>query len=394
MRILYYYWDEFNGEDCQDAMTRLGHEVHVVKAPSSSYNLSQDIRERLEYLLPQEEDGKRYYDLVYTFDYYPGVSEMCQRFGMPYVSWIFDCPHYSLDSPTVNNSVNRIYVFDKSLYKEMLGKGVDTIRYSPLGVNSERLQAFCNDLDKETDGKIIYWHDVCFLGNLYDNEYNFYDQVEYLPEELKGYVDGVIAAQERFFGIDLFSDNSVFSKERVEELRKYINFENKGNYSLDYDRVLMDILRKKVTVNERHSVLEEMGKHFDTVLYTTPGAKPIEGVANLGMAHYITKMPAVFRRSKINLNITLRSILSGIPLRALDIMAAGGFLLTSYTAEIDEYFIDGVDLAIAMTPEEMVQKAAYYLEHEDERKEIARAGQRKVLEQFDYLKLLPVVLGE
>lgn len=394
MRILYYYWDEFNGEDCQDALTRLGHEVHVVNAPSSSYVLTPEMESRLEFLLPQEEDGKRYYDMVYTFDYYPGVSEMCQRFGMPYVSWVFDCPHYSLDSPTVKNPVNRIFVFDRSLYNEMLGKGIETVRYSPLGVNSERLSDFCNELDKETDGEIIYWHDVCFLGNLYDNEFNFYDQVGYLPDTLRGYVDGVITAQERFFGMDLFSDRSVISKECIEDLRKYITFEDKGNFALDYDRVLLDILRKKVTVNERRNILTEMGKRFDTVLYTTPGARPIENVANLGMAHYITKMPAVFRRSKINLNITLRSILSGIPLRVLDIMAAGGFLLTSYNPEIANFFEDGEDLALATTPEEMVEKTAYYLEHEDERKAIARAGQQKVLEQFDYLKLLPVVLGE
>lgn len=394
MRILYYYWDEFNGEDCQDAMTRLGHEVHVVRAPSSSYVLSPDMQKKFDELLLPREDGHRYYDLVYSFDYYPGVSEMCQKYSIPYISWVFDCPHYSLHSPTVSNSVNRIYVFDRSLYDEMLAKGVGTVYYSPLGVNSDRLSSFCEKMDSENEGEIIYLHDVCFLGNLYDNEYNFYDQVSYLPEKIRGYADGVIASQERFFGIDLFSNSSVISKELISDLRKYISFEDKGNFSLDYDKVLLDILRKKVTVNERRNILTQMGRRFDTVLYTTPGAKPIENVANLGMAHYITKMPAVFRRSKINLNITLRSILSGIPLRVLDIMAAGGFLLTSYNPEIANFFQDGVELSIAITPEEMVQKAAYYLEHEDERREIARAGQRKVLEQFDYLKLLPVVLGE
>ena len=142
------------------------------------------------------------------------------------------------------------------------------------------------------------------------------------------------------------------------------------------------------------SQLEKMGERFDTVLYTMPGAKPIAGVSNLGIADYTTKMPLVFRRSKINLNITLRSIISGVPLRVMDILAAGGFLITTYQKEIEEYFEDGKELVIARTPEEMLELTAYYLEHEDERKEIAAAGQKKVYEEFAYTKLLPKILGD
>ena len=76
----------------------------------------------------------------------------------------------------------------------------------------------------------------------------------------------------------------------------------------------------------------------------------------------------------------------------MDVLAAGGFLLTTYTSEIAEYFQDGVDLAIARTPEEMYAKAEYYLEHEEERKKIAINGQKKVFEKFAYTKLLPRVL--
>lgn len=138
--------------------------------------------------------------------------------------------------------------------------------------------------------------------------------------------------------------------------------------------------------------MEMMGKYFDTVIYTNPDARPIEGVNNLGLANYTTKMPRVFHRSKINLNISLRSILSGVPLRVVDILAAGGFLITNYQAEIAEYFEDGKELVIAYTPEDMVEKTAYYLSHDEERKEIAKNGQKKVYEKFAYTKLLPEIL--
>jgi spore maturation protein CgeB len=386
MRILYYSWDEFNGEDCRDAMVRLGHQVDTIKIQMEGYDLTPEMEKAFEEKLT---DG---YDLVFSFDFFPNISEFCQKHNIPYISWVFDCPHYTLDSHITNNSANRIYLFDRKLYEQMLGKGINTIRYSPLAVNAERLSKLCHDLDAETGGNIVYQHDVCFLGSLYDNEYNFYDQVKYLPPYLKGYVDAVIAAQERVFGADFFTMESIFSDEHVRQLREFIKFEETGKYQINYDNVIRDILRKKVTVNERHHILEQMGRHFDTVLYTHHGARDIPRVCNMGVADYYTKMPKVFHRSKINLNITLRSILSGVPLRVIDILAAGGFLITNYQEEIAEYFVDGQDLVIAYTPEDMVEKTAYYLEHEDERKAIALNGQKKVLENFAYTNLLPTIL--
>ena len=76
----------------------------------------------------------------------------------------------------------------------------------------------------------------------------------------------------------------------------------------------------------------------------------------------------------------------------LDVLAAGGFLITTYQEEIDEYFENGKELVIAHTPEEMIELTAYYLEHEDERKTIAENGQKKVFEKFAYTKLLPKIL--
>ncbi|SDA42024.1 Glycosyl transferases group 1 [Butyrivibrio sp. INlla18] len=393
MRILYYDWDEFNGGDCRDAMKRLGHQVDVLKLNMKGFDLTPEIEGKIKELVTKKEvDGKRYYDLLYSFDFFPNISEACQKYGIPYVSWVFDCPHYTLDSHVTNNPVNRIFVFDKVLYQNMVNKGVKTINYSPLGVNEKRLGELCQKLDQETGGEVAYEHDVSFLGNLYDNEYNFYDQVNFLPPILKGYTDAVIKAQERVFGADFFTEEEIYPYEKVKELRQYIQFEQTGKYEIDYDGVMLDILRKKVTVNERRNILTEMGKRFNTVLYTSPGTKPIEGVCDLGLASYNEKMPRVFHRSKVNLNITLRSILSGVSLRVIDILAAGGFLITNYQAEIAEYFEDGVDLVMVYTPEDMIQKTAYYLQHEDERKEIALNGQKKVFENFAYTKLLQEIL--
>ncbi len=366
MRILYYDWDEFNGEDCRDAMKRLGHEVETFR--------------------DHDDIGKRDYDCVFSFDYFPEVAEACHEHHSIYVSWVFDCPHYPLYSSTISYEENRIHIFDKRLCEELKTLGAKHVYHTPLGVNEERLRS----LDLTTTPE-SYMHDVTFLGNLYDNEFNFFDQALF-PDELKDYLEDVIKAQQLVYGKDIISDNRVIDDSLMETLRSFIRFEDTGKYSVDYDRVILDIIRKKVTVTERRKILEALGDCFDTTLYTTPDARPIPGVNCLGLADYNSQMPYIFHNSKININMTFRCIPSGIPLRVMDVLGSGGFLITTYQDEIAEYFEEDKDLVIVRSPEEFIEKTAYYLENDDERKEIAQSGQKKVFEKFAYTKLLPEVL--
>ena len=113
----------------------------------------------------------------------------------------------------------------------------------------------------------------------------------------------------------------------------------------------------------------------------------------MGEVHYMYEMPLVFKYSKINLNITLRSIRNGIPLRAMDIMGAGGFLLTNYQNDLSECFTIGEDLDIYTSPDDLLSKCEYYLSHEKERIEIAENGYQKVLNHYTYEKQLQKMLS-
>ena len=48
MRILYYDWDEFNGEDCRDAMRRLGHQVDLVRLNMKGFDVTPEIENTLK----------------------------------------------------------------------------------------------------------------------------------------------------------------------------------------------------------------------------------------------------------------------------------------------------------------------------------------------------------
>ena len=119
-------------------------------------------------------------------------------------------------------------------------------------------------------------------------------------------------------------------------------------------------------------------------LYTGSADNMLYHVENRGYLDYNTQMPVMFNSSKINLNITLRSIQSGISLRALDIMGAGGFLISNWQPELAECFEEGKEVVMYYDRNDLMSKIEYYLQNEDERMKIAENGQKKIIEQFDY----------
>ena len=78
-------------------------------------------------------------------------------------------------------------------------------------------------------------------------------------------------------------------------------------------------------------------------------------------------------------------------------MANGGFLLSNYqqdffldtlTDDGSAAFVPGVDYDYFSSEGELVDKVSYYLEHEDERRQIAQNGHDKVMKYYSLEKLL------
>lgn len=83
----------------------------------------------------------------------------------------------------------------------------------------------------------------------------------------------------------------------------------------------------------------------------------------------------IYHDSKIVFNI---SIEDDINMRVFEALCSKSFLLTNWIPTLGELFEDGKHLVMYRTIDEAIEKARYYLEHEDERNEIAEAGFREV----------------
>ena len=135
---------------------------------------------------------------------------------------------------------------------------------------------------------------------------------------------------------------------------------------------------------ERTDLLTLIAAQYGLDLYTPEETLTLPGCVNHGKVDYYDMAPFVFKHAKINLNITLRSIKSGIPLRAFDILGAGGFLLTNYQSDFMDCYVPGEDFIFYESKEDMLAKIDYYLCHEDERIAIAKNGFERTSSHHTY----------
>ncbi len=100
--------------------------------------------------------------------------------------------------------------------------------------------------------------------------------------------------------------------------------------------------------------------------------------------------------AKIVLNITRTDFFgaeTGVNLRIFEALAAGCFLLTDHCEEIREIFAIGTELETYRSSEELADKVRYYLEHDDERERIARAGSLALQQEHTWKKRISYLLN-
>lgn len=383
MNILYYFWNENSKDDCVECLKKMGHNVKIWERKFKNYSSDSDFSEAL--IL---EIRKFSADCVFSFDYFPLLSLGALECKIPYISWVYDCPHYTLESETLSNKCNHVFLFDFALYDTYRTQGFETVYYMPLPVNIQRLKKFGSK--RIGNGHQEYRHDISFVGSLYNDEHNYFDKINVLPDYLKGYLDSVISVQEKIYGMDIIGE--LISDDMCNQISKYVKASLGEGFRDARNTIIRDMIRKKVTVNERKNLLSALGNNYKVTLYSGGRIPQDLKVEYRGTVDYLTEMPIVFLESKINLNITLRSILSGIPLRVIDILGAGGFCLTNYQIELEEYFENGKELVWFDSQEDILDKAEYYLKHDSEREKIALNGNRAVEEKFSYEVLLPKIM--
>lgn len=447
MKIQFIEWKSFGNEDIREAFIAEGHTV--VSYPFSNKDSRKDEELEKAFAASLHREAP---DVVFSFNYFPVISNVCKKENIRYISWIYDSPYVMLYSYTVINPCNTIYVFDKELYLEFHNAGIQTVHYMPMAANTERLDRVlptdieCSDSGLPTDSKrtgialptnsehmgialptnsehagialptgseragitlpadseragialptgsdtsasstfppLPYLYDVSFVGSLYNEAHNFFDRMTTLSDYTKGYLDALMAAQMKVQGYNFIQESL---SPIMDDLYKALPMDPNpdGVESREY-LYAQYVINRKITGLERVSLIEAVTRHFHFDLFTPNRDFTMPNLTNHGTVDYYKEMPLVFKQSRINLNISLRSIKSGIPLRAFDILGSGGFLLSNYQDDFLDYFIAGEDFVYYESAQDLLNKIDYYLHHEDERAAVARNGYEKVAQDHTF----------
>lgn len=385
MRILLYIWNAYNMSDLEENLLKKGHHVDTFSYVFDNYEKSEECFNHLTKLLTTE-----VYDLVFSINYFPVISDACNECHVKYAFWTCDSPLFVLYTKSIFNPCNYLFSFDKWIYWTFKAYGIKHVYYLPLAVDVPRLDALSLS---EADYK-KYSSEISFVGSLYEK--NSYDELEQLPDYMRGYLDASIQAQTLLFDRNILEN--MITEEIEQQFTQNILDITSDSFFGGIPLILATtFLGFKTTALERRTYLNQLSKTHSVDLYTRSNSDDLILVNNKGNVDYQTEMPKVFRLSKINLNITVRSIQTGIPLRVFDVLGSGGFLLTNYQPELDYFFENKKDLVYYTSENDLYEKADYYLKHEDERQAIARHGYETVkkfhtydirLDQmFQYLKL-------
>lgn len=389
MTVLVYRYGSICEPDIIETFRSLGMDVEEICEEITDKKLTA--ARRVE-LVSQSIDRCRPV-FVFSINFFPAIAEVCYIYKVPYFCWTVDAPVPELFSKSIQRETNKVFLFDRAQYNDFGGFNPDGIFHLPLAAATERFDKVIQGASRQERERFVC--DISFVGSLY-SEKNKLKQIT-LPDYAKGYIDGVVESALKVYGYNFMEE--ALPEEIVKIIKENASdFYDAEDSLINSDRYVAahSYVGYHVAEVERIRTLNALAEHFKVDLYTRSDVAPLRGINIHGGVQTHTEMPLVFHQSRINLNMTIKPIRTGLPLRIFDIMGCGGFCMTNYQEELTDYFEIGVDLEAYGSLEELIDKCAYYLSHEEQRAQIARNGYCKVKEQHSYrlrvLKMLRRVL--
>lgn len=378
MKILFCEMGSYTYKDILEEFSGRGIEAKIFYYCFNNKFEDEFFEERLEMELTENS-----YDFVFSVNFWPVISKVCCAKKMKYVSWGYDSPLEERLADYFDKGENYIFLFDRAEVEKYARRGFRNVYHLPLAVDTKRIDKL--SFDKATEKK--YACDVAFMGSLYKSDL---DAILYGADEYTiGYVESLLQAQMMLYGAN------VIEKSITDNLLEHLNagFERLGQTQVKMNRRgLSFAINKHITNLERTFLINELAEKCKVNYYGFDGDQLDARVCKHGPVKYFTDMNAVFKYAKLNLCPTLRSIESGIPLRALDIMGAGGVLLANFQPELAEYFVDGESVIMYESLDDAVEKAEYYLTNDGIRDEIRENGRKIVEQAFTYRDRIDTIL--
>lgn len=368
MKLLFFQWHSFMNKGIEKSLQKLNIEYEVFFYQFKDWEKDDLFCNKLDTEL---KSGN--FSTVFSVNFSPLISQICEQKGIPYIAWVYDVPIHIREVSSMKNSCTKIYLFDRGQVEEYNKQGIP-VKYMPLAVDETTFTVL-----PAKDETVQYKTDISFVGKLYQTEYLNYSAP--LNQYQRGYLEGIISAQMKVYGGYFIPE--LVTKELLDDLNVNYRKSSSGTFEMG-KKELEFMLACEATGRERYLALAVLSGHHQVDLYSTEKDTRLTKVTHKGYTDYYDQMPKIFHQSKINLNISLKTIRTGIPLRVLDSAGCGGFVISNFQEELAEHFVIGKECILYENLEDLCQKVTYYLAHDQQRMQIALAGRERVRRDFTF----------
>ncbi|MCM1154691.1 MAG: glycosyltransferase [Roseburia sp.] len=384
MRILFVGSKKQQIPNIMFALDRMGHEVAFYPTPMEELSGDEAEARRIQTFWKNMR-----IDFVISNAFSSVMAQLTHELNMKYAVYGMDSPYYATYLPIFPRYDNcYLFYFDRREYQMLKERGYQNVYYLPLAADVISAQ----DISVTDEELKACTCDVSFVGGLYGN--NQYDQyIERFPQEMQQIFSQIIEKSAfRWDGEDRVTP--FLEPDLLRLIRKICPELYEADYDMPEEYYIKSFfLDRKITHVERTLLVKLLAERYDFRLYTWAHEKVPEGVRYFPPISSLTESSKVYYAGKINLNVTLRSIESGVPLRIFEIMSVGGFVLSNWQEGIEELFEEGKEIVTFKSPEEMLEKAEYYLAHDKERIRIGIGGYQKVKNCYTFEHQLEKIIS-
>ncbi len=306
------------------------------------------------------------------------ANEYAKR-GIPFVTWFVDKPAKVNIGARYSIPNSYIFLFDRShmaLFKDL---GFNNVFYLPLATNPDRFRPL-NDIPKEKN--------ICFIG---DSDYK---TIKYLAANIDNmlgdssdiFFEAVETAINKQGGSVGLSTHDILKEVMI-------------SYSIDFEafpHIMKDMLQafveREASMRLRFEIISRLNESFDLVVHGDKIWRKIVGNGWRGKANYFNdNVVKVYNTHAIHLNISKFQLTQAINQRPYDVSACGGFLLTDERKDLRNLFTHEEILSYK-DMEDLIYKAAYFLNNDAERKEMAKRARSRVLACHTYAHRVDEIL--
>ncbi|VAX25297.1 hypothetical protein MNBD_NITROSPINAE02-654 [hydrothermal vent metagenome] len=358
-------------EDSARILESMGHAV---------YHLPLDPKREIGY--PMERRlGEIGPSLVFTFGFYPKLSQTLGQLAIPYASWVIGA---AADTKLKGEDfAASTFIFHSRQKDEKYFKspGAGNVRHLPVGVAIDRFRPGRQDEKQAAD--------ISFAGESHrENEYTkilTHLKTRLMSKEYDSQEKNEVFKWIRIFGLIFEKQTTDLTRWLLPEL--WSEFAGGGDPPGFIGKSRSDILTalgQEIEARQRSSVIGALAG-MEINVWGDKGWENNIGTGAIYRGDFDnhSAAPLIYSNSKINIIKARLGDQNTFGTRFFEISACRGFILADYREayESDGAFEIGKDFACYHTPEEAAELARHYLAHPEERKAIARNAYLKTVER-------------